>query len=205
MEGVWSKMGFSYLNGYSWSEVSREERFFCSILYECIRGKEREFIGWLNKKDSQSSENKLQFSEEEIASEWEVAFEACFYRDIFSLNNLPGISYSEYSQKRTFDICLFSENRIVIIEAKAQQGFSPKEVKTFIKDKGDIPELLKQTLSKHTIKVDLVGLASSKYIGNLRKKNTDSILSNFDSIITWDELSKYFDNNQLLLRADQKY
>ena len=38
------------------------------------------------------------------ADEWEPAFEACFYRDIWQLRGREG---ELYSPKRTFDLCLF--------------------------------------------------------------------------------------------------
>ena len=44
-------MGFRYLNGKNWNtDFTREERFFCAVLFEKIRQNPANFIDFLNKK-----------------------------------------------------------------------------------------------------------------------------------------------------------
>jgi len=41
-------MGLSYLKNKNWSEITREERYFCAELYFAIKGNETDFVKWLN-------------------------------------------------------------------------------------------------------------------------------------------------------------
>lgn len=41
-------MGFTCLDGENWLNVTREERLFCPYLYWDIKGKEKDFVRWLN-------------------------------------------------------------------------------------------------------------------------------------------------------------
>src|SRR5882672_11412807 len=101
-------MGFTYLGGNNWSDITREERFFCAELYIKIKNSENAFVRWLN------AQEKISISGEDCETEWETAFEVCFYRD-FPHKFRPEIP-DKYSPKRTFDLCLFSEKNIIIIE-----------------------------------------------------------------------------------------
>jgi len=64
-------MGFSYLEGKNWLDVTREERLFCLYLYWDIRGGERGFVSWLN------GNADLGLG---VDDDWQVGFEVCFYR-----------------------------------------------------------------------------------------------------------------------------
>jgi len=103
-------MGFIYLDGKNWIDVTREERLFCSYLYWDIKKSVKDFVSWL----STISGLALRFDDT-----WEVGYEVCFYRDLQKFRRKP-LDLTRYSRKRTFDICLFSESTIVIIEAKVQ-------------------------------------------------------------------------------------
>jgi hypothetical protein len=181
-------MGLKYLNGKTWAEVTRDERFFCQHLYSRIQQKGvPEFIDALNRIAG------LQLPRD---VEWEPGFEVCFYRDF---RKHMDKSVEPHSNKRTFDLCLFSEDHIVIIEAKAQQGFEgdPRQVKALKNDKKWVREL---TEVEH---VFVIALASSQYLGEPKRKHLDSP---FDGEpITWKELAEHFDGDDVLRRADNIY
>jgi hypothetical protein len=142
-------MGINYLNNKSWNEITREERVFCSHLYHSILSLPdiKEFTTKLNGIESPiaSFKNKLNLSAE---SPWEVGFEVCFYRDLLfalgpSLRKVNAEAQLDFSEKRTFDLCLFSKNELVIIEAKAYQGLSLKQNDDFKKDEEQVKKLFK--------------------------------------------------------------
>ena len=82
---------------------------------------------------------------------WEPAYEACFYRDLWYLKGRAG---PLFSPKRTFDLCLFSEQAILIVEAKAQQSFDRDQLSSFAADRDKVKELT-------GVATYVVGLASS--------------------------------------------
>lgn len=184
-------MGFTYLKECSWLDVTREERLFCSYLYWDIKGKEKDFVLWLN----ENTDLGLR-----VDDNWEVGYEVCFYRDLQKLRKEP-LDLTRYSIKRTFDLCLFSENTIVIIEAKVQQMFSKNEVQEFQKDRENIPAIIGKDLD-----VVVVALASSEYFKNYRKYGRHDILSkpNFDAQIKWKQLYDLY-RREIYLEADRKY
>ena len=105
-------MGLSYLEGRSWWEVSREERFFCAQLFHLVQqGGLVRFLSYLNARHDAGLV---------VDANWELAYEVCFYRDLWQSR---GKKRRPFSKKRTFDLCLFSDETIVVIEAKAQQKF----------------------------------------------------------------------------------
>ena len=116
-------MGFEYLGGKRWSQVTRDERFFCQRLYELARS---EPVGVFAQYISQ--EINLDLPRD---CEWEIGYEVCFYRDLWQFR---GRNRQLYSPKRTFDLCLFSETAIVNIEAKAALGFDHADNAVFAKE-----------------------------------------------------------------------
>lgn len=175
-------MGLSYLNGKTWYEVTRDERFFCSQLYSLILNNGiGKFISYINEK------HRTNFN---TNAYWEIGYEVCFYRDLWQLKDKKA---QLFSPKRTFDLCLFSEESIIIIEAKSDQKFEADQLASFDKDK-------KQILLETSVKsVFLFGLISSKY--------QDQIPSEFKvvfngPIMTWEELSAFYNNDTILKRAD---
>ncbi|PPD42376.1 MAG: hypothetical protein CTY16_14765 [Methylobacter sp.] len=158
-----SEMGWKYLGGKTWAEVTRDERFFCQHLYSLIREDVSGFVRKLN----ESAVLNLPVEED-----WEVGFEVCFYRDHRHMCSQDDHIWhgkdDMYSPKRTFDLCLFSHDHIVIIEAKAQQGFDQQQMGDFIKDRQWVNEAA--TVVKgddgigHNVEVDVIALASSKYL-----------------------------------------
>jgi len=202
-------MSWNYLQGKTWAQITRDERFFCQHLYHLIL-RERGinfFVEKLNEL-TELTGHKLNLN---ATANWEIGYEVCFYRDlrfhleeggkwqsvIQKLENIDPLSL-----KRTFDLCLFSEETVVIIEAKAQQGFDSKQITSCKKDKELVRKLLGTEGLKH---VKLVGLASSKYLTDKCKANLllhqvdDAPL--FDALIDWRQLCEHFGFDPVLKRA----
>ena len=138
-------MGFKYLDGKLWRQVTRDERFFCQRLYELIKAETPErFVAFLGKTHS---------LDVPIGGIWEAGFEVCFYRDLWQHRGREG---KLFSPKRTFDLCLFGKKAIIIIEAKAAGGFDQSQNASFERD---VVEVAKLTEVEN---VQLVGLCSSK-------------------------------------------
>jgi hypothetical protein len=172
-----------YLDGAAWSEVTRDERFFCQHLYSIIQQKgEDEFVSYL------IHEHQAQLSATE---NWEVAYEVCFYRDLWHHRKKQG---PLFSPKRTFDLCLFSDNAIVVIEAKVHQEFDPEQLKSFEKDRTQLE------IETEVANILISGLASGQY------KPDEDVLNVFNGpYLTWSELSQFYDDDLLLKRADEIY
>lgn len=135
-----------------------------------------------------------------VDDNWEAGYEVCFYRDLQKLRK-KRLDLTIYSMKRTFDLCLFSENAIIIIEAKVQQMFNEREIQKFQKDRVNIPKIIGKNLD-----VLVVALASSVYFSNYRRYGRHDILSkhNFDALITWKQIGEMYLRN-IYLEADRKY
>ncbi len=181
-----------------WLSITREERFFCSHLYHSILGREKEFVKWLNEK--LNLQGDVQFNP---VKDWEVNFEVCFYRDFLKSKGETIIDYNRkhqttYPQKRTFDLCLFSENEIVIIEAKVQQGFSLKQIEEIDLDEELVKQLLR-TFGYDVKKVKGVLLYSSKYTPK------EPGIKKYPNI-TWEELHNSDLKEKNIFRlADEKF
>jgi len=176
-------VGFQYLNGKRWSQVTRDERFFCQRLYEMINMEKPErFVAYL--RDTHGLDVPAE-------GEWEAGFEVCFYRDFWQHRERKG---ELFSPKRTFDLCLFGEKAIIIIEAKAAVGFDEDQIESFARDIIEVAKLTKVD------NVKLVGLCSSKY----------EVEPEFESIFTgpilrWKYLAEKYGNDDILFRADDIY
>lgn len=176
-------MGFKYLDGKRWSQVTRDERFFCQRLYQLICDESAEaFVRYLCEAHA---------LDVEATGEWEAGFEVCFYRDLWQLR---GRQEKPFSRKRTFDLCLFGEKAIMIIEAKAAVGFERAQVEEF---GHDIVEVQRLTGVE---KVHLVELCSSQY--QVEPAHTASFT---EPILRWTELAVRYGDDPVLLRADAVY
>lgn len=202
-------MGWKYFGDKTWAEVTRDERFFCQHLYNLIRDDVPGFVQKLNEIAGMTLP---------VKEEWEVGFEVCLYRDHrFMCEEYKHVWHDKdmYSPKRTFDLCLFSHKHIVIIEAKAQQGFDPKQMEEFKKDREWVKEAIAVVKSGDgagsDVDVDLIALASSKYLDGLdwvafKEKNIFS----GEAAISWKKLAELYRKNNkvgdpVLLRADEIY
>ena len=175
-------MGLSYLKGASWRSITREERYFCSHLYQLIEANGvKDFVSFINL----SSNCGL-----DPDANWETTYEVCFYRDFLRYHRFP---YEQYWIKRTFDLCLFSDKTIVIIEAKAQMGFARKQMTLFDRDKESVKWLTKVNA------VTLLALSSSKY-----RPKPDTV-NRFDGWLHWDDLARHYQNDTVLQRANEVY
>lgn len=177
-------MGFSYLNGKRWAEVTREERFFCQRLFtlavkDCGKG----IFSCV--KDHQGNRRPLD-------GQWEPAFEVCFYRDLWHLKKKEG---PLYSPKRTFDLVFFSKKTILILEAKAQQGFNLSQLKKLKYEDRKHIECLTGVSD-----VLIYGLISSRYT-----PRPDTIKLLDGPPLKWCDLAKIYKGDEVLARADEVY
>ena len=180
-----------YLNNSKWSNWTRDERFFCSVLYQEAKKDEKSFGEWL------CSETKIPFSNTE---EWDLGYEVCFYRDYFWQKG-DSARRLEYPTKRTFDLCLFNTNKIIIIEAKVFEQFESSQNNEFKKDK----ELIKGLEGFENIDVYTVALASSIYFENHKKHGKEEILEVFENrYLDWNRLFVKY-GNDLFQKANQLY
>ena len=176
-------MGFNYLEGRRWADVTREERFFCQRLYEQVRreGAER-FAAYVSDRLGMALPRE---------GEWEIGFEVCFYRDLWQHR---GREDRLHSPKRTFDLCLFGQRAIVIIEAKAAETFEKNQNARFEEDVAHVRELT------GVERVELIGLCSSRYtVGAARAAAFDN------RILRWNDLAARYDGDAVLRRADAVY
>jgi len=192
-------MGFAYFGKEKWINISREERLFCAHLYWAIKSRENKFLEWI----SQRHQCGIRFTSSEIESDWEVGYEVCLYRDYLK-NKGESIKSGDYSSKvkRTFDLCLFSKRRIIIIEAKVCELFKKSQVESLEADIIQIPELLETP-----VRVDAIAIASSKYFKNYEKrhrKDESNLLQAFSCRITWSELEDFY-NDSIFRWADSIY
>lgn len=202
-------MGWKYLGGKTWAEVTRDERFFCQHLFGLVRQDVPGFVQKLN---------ELAALNLPVDEDWEIGFEVCFYRDHRFMCDRDGFEWhqdeSMYSPKRTFDLCLFSHDHIVIIEAKAAQGFDLQQMGEFKKDRQWVKEAVavvkRDDGTVHDVSVHVVALASQKYIQDLdwERLNRDATFSG--KPLSWEALAKHYRRNRkdwdpVLLRADAIY
>lgn len=171
-----------YFNNKAWAHITREERYFCAELFFELRENPKPFFELIEKK----------------AEVFEIAYEVCLYRDILKAYG-KSIKASSLPQKRTFDLALFSENEIIIIEAKANTGFNNKQLDSFNEEVANIKSLFK-LLGHKTPKISTIAIFSSKYTP---KPET---VKNFIKTITWKELAKlYPSKKELFISADNTY
>ena len=121
-------------------------------------------------------------------------FEVCLFRDFAKAGLLP--QQGRDLQKQTFDnVFVLSDNSVVLLEAKVHQGFNNKQIEQM--------QTARRILEDHGklwSKVRLLGLCSSEYTP---KPDTRA---QFDSLMTWRELSECFDSHRaLFLQADGIY
>ncbi len=186
-------MGLSYFDGKTWGEITREERVFCAELYQVIRAHPRGFVRFLN------FATPLTLNAEVF---WDVGYEVCFYRDILDHRGAAKRA-SGFSLKRTFDLCLFSEDVIVVIEAKAHQLFTAEQGKSFAEDARAIERLIGSHPNVH-----LVALASSRYFSAFDAHGRGAALESFSARLTWKQLqSEYqlplFDRAESIYRPER--
>lgn len=181
-------MGISYLDGRPWSAWSREERFFCAVLYSHAAKDPRRFATCLVKCANLGVDT---------GGDWDLGLEVCFYRDYLWRKGKATARKSGLPAKRTFDLCLFGERDIIIIEAKVCEPFDPRQNAVFAQDR----EIINEKLGLSSLGVHVVALASSRYFGGRVKSST---LEAFAGRIEWRQLAAEY-GDPLLERADSMY
>lgn len=188
-------MPIDYLNEQSWTEWSREERLFCAVLYEYARKNPQLFAKLV------ISTAKL--VDVQIEGTWDVGYEVCFYRDYFKRRKdgdpaIESAREGKYPFKRTFDLCLFGERTIIIIEAKVCEGFSGSQNEAFRQDIAYI----RQALRRPELPVYVIALAPGPYLASPRNQ-LDSL---FAGKLTWHEAAAFvaanYGRERILERAD---
>ena len=176
-------MRIEYLNNKTWAEVSREERLFCAELYFQMRHDIKPFLDLLGIDKTKS---------------FEIGFEVCFYRDVLKEYG-KSVKYEKLPQKRTFDLVLFSNDEILIIEAKANQGFESEQLKYFKDDEEKIKTLF-SILQLNVPKISFYAIHSDKYAP------THDVKKCFTKLITWKEISEKYQSAQVYFdRANETY
>jgi hypothetical protein len=211
-----------FFGNKKWMEISREERMFCAYLYFDILDKGiKNFIEQINKLPStvKSFNNSLEL---DTSEDWDIGYEVCFYRDLLFSNKLAIKEVNaerlkkgeiEFPIKRTFDLCLFSKDEIIIIEAKAQGKLEDKQCENFNKDKENIKALFDLLKINKEISIKIIILASSFYLTSpsfslpkgtgkkFIKESKESLLG----FISWEQIQEIFKENQIYAIADDAY
>lgn len=184
-------MGIPYFKGNLWKDLTRDERFFCSILYSHAIMNPVDFAKWVIDTCDLGIESD---------GDWDLGFEVCFYRDMLWHMD-DSASSKGLPPKRTFDLCLFGRQDIVVIEAKVYEPFDAAQNVDFANDVGYI----RQVPGMESVRAHVVGLASSVYFRNAEKHGRKGTLDVFKGRhLTWqDAAGKYGD--PLLARADALY
>lgn len=184
-------MGLTWLNNRNWSDITRDERFFCAHLYKTVLAHGAGIPGFVR------LINKACKLDLPVDANWELGYEVCFYRDL-SFDD-PARFGEALSPKRTFDLCLFSDEMIVIIEAKAYQPFDLAQTSDFVADIDRIENRLKLP-----VKVVLAPLASSLYEKTYLRSDVRTKGFNCD-LLTWAQLAREYESSadsSILQKAD---
>lgn len=175
-------MGFDYLGGLHWRQITRDERFFCQHLFRLIEDEGiARFVNHINETAGLTLDTN---------ANWEAGYEVCFYRDLWFQKGKQG---PLFSPKRTFDLCLFSDRAMVVIEAKAQQDFQRDQLGVFALDRDRVCQLT-------GVRPYLVGLASSSCTG---LRGRDDVFDG--ALLTWAGLAALYGDDAVLRRADAIY
>jgi len=222
-------MGFHYLKDKdskekTWAQITRDERTFCSFLFHQIGKEPKKFIKFLNDLKSPLSEyrheNRINLDPQE---KWEAGFEVCFYRDVLKAKgegvrstkmdaNVNGVDHSNNLIKRTFDLCLFSNTTMVIIEAKASEPLTSKQFQDFSAEKKLLNRLFKYLRVKSPKLVFLILAAQAYYDSpsfqlekGVGRKNILNKTSQVDGVFSWEQVHAEFYDNPIIKRASEVY
>lgn len=183
-------MAIKYLNDHPWSDWTRDERFFCAILFEHGRQDPAGFTRWVNDTASLGLP---------VDGDWDLGYEVCFYRD-FLWQKGRSAREEGYPAKRTFDLCAFGEQAIIIIEAKVCEAFKSDQNLEFGADNKKVRELI----DREGFEVKTIALASSRYFDNFDKYGDQDAPNVFDGRLTWSQAHEKY-SDPLLAQADKMY
>ena len=167
----------------TFSEFTREERYFTSVLFHDIQHDWHPFWDILD--------GKLDCADDITVED--VGFEVCFFRDAARAGLIERQTKLE---KQTFDLMLrLSDGSLVIIEAKAQQGFHIKQLKGLQHAR----KLIRESTWPSN-QVFLVALYSSLYTLRPATRNY------FGALVCWDAVAQAYPGNaQVYNRANDIY
>lgn len=132
---------------HPWSDVTREERFFTAMLFQAVSADPGPMARMI------SGPLRLDPSIEIK----DVGYEVCFLRDAWHAQ-LMASRASKKLEKQTFDLVFWmSDGLMVIVEAKAHQGFNMGQLDDLVLAREAILQ------AKLADAVRLLGLHSSKY------------------------------------------
>ncbi len=177
-------MGIPYFENKSWAEITREERYFCAILYFHASKNPKDFANWIIDTANLNTDHKLDSN-----GDWELGYEVCLYRDYLWHKDKDNEKPNKFSRKRTFDLCLFGEKAVIIIEAKVHERFRSDQIASVSEDRENIKDVLGEKL-----KVKAVALASNTYFENQEEYGKDGLLNGFNGRITWEQLAIKYNN-----------
>ena len=112
-------------------------------------------------------------------SEIEIGYEVCFDRDYWDCFRE---GHSPYSPKRTFDLCVFLPQDIIIIEAKVHEGFTNKQMGEFVSDIEAVKALVRETTGTNNLGVHLIGLAHTLVLDGLSSDNQAAVLKSMPDL-----------------------
>jgi len=172
-----------------WSDVTREERYFTGFLFHDVLQDWKPLWNLLQR--------KLEFPSHVQISD--VGYEVCFFRDAFHADPKLIKERHQALEKQTFDLVLWlSDQSLIIIEAKAQQGFHTKQLDMLAKSRRIMRSLSSPDCPM--TQIYLIGLCSSLY--EIKKATSDQ----FNEIIHWKEIAKSYPANATVYnRADNIY
>ncbi|AZQ10059.1 hypothetical protein [Shewanella khirikhana] len=169
------------MNLPKWAENTREERFFTAVLFHALKINASPF--WTKLRDRLIIPSHVTVED--------IGYEVCMLRDLAHANLIERVKQLE---KQTFDLVLtLSNDSIVIIEAKAHQGYSTKQFNLM----KETSEILLKNKNLGIKQVYIAGLHSSKYTPVSFKDL---------SFITWFELAELYPQmSDQFIRANDIY
>lgn len=157
-----------------WRTHTREERYFTACLYHELNRDASPFWQCLRK--------ELKVLEDVYVKD--VGYEVCMLRDLAKAGHIARDLHPHTLTKQTFDIVLtLSNNEVVLIEAKAHQGFSRRQIDNM----KHTSELLLQSEKLGIRKVHLAGLHSSRYSPRHIRAEYPTM-----ALITWRDLASVY-------------
>ena len=155
------------MNDWIFAEVTREERYFASVLHHEMLNDIEPFSRMLCSRLHLHSDTRIR----------DFGYEVCFFRDWARIGRVK--RYKEL-EKQTFDFMFrLSDGSLAIMEAKAQQGFATAQLDNLIKARA----IIEKSKGLEISKVHLVALCSSKYG---MKPQTKRVFN--DVVLLWDRL-----------------
>ena len=176
---------------WSFRQLTREERYFASILHHEMLNDIEPFSKLLCSILKLKHDAKIN----------DFGYEVCFFRD---WHRKGFIKRRKKLEKQTFDFMFkMSDGSLVIMEAKAQQGFANIQLDNLIKAKS----IIEKSPKLKEPKVHLAALCSSKY---RMKPQTRQVFN--DAVLYWDRLADimgltdiYPESRDIFKRANEIY